>query len=132
MEPCAVAAPTSSTLPPTAASPAWWGSGLPRPSLLRSHLAQTALEVAALGLLGDDLALGVDARAAPGVVEEEQGEQAGHLALRRQQLAQEPAQADGLAAQLAPHERVAGRRRVALVEDEVHDAQRALEALGQA
>ena len=64
-------------------------------------------------------------------MEEHQGEDAERLGLVGHQLDEDAREADRLAAQLAPDERVAGRRRVALVEDQVDDPEDGLEALGE-
>ena len=63
--------------------------------------------------------VGVDARVAPRVVQQHQREQPARLALLRHQLDQQAPEPDRLRAQLAPHERRAGGRRVALIEDQV-------------
>jgi hypothetical protein len=89
-------------------------------------------ERAVLLLEGHDLALRVEARGAPRVVQEHEGEEAVHLARVGKQLAQEPSQPDRLAAQIAPHEGVSRGGGVALVEDEIDDAQDPGQALGQA
>ena len=73
----------------------------------------------------------VDARVAAGVVQQHQREQAQHLGVVGHQPAQQPAEADRLAAQLAAHQPVALAGRVALVEDQVDDAQHAAQAVGQ-
>ena len=64
------------------------------------------------------------------VLQQQQGQQAVDLALVGQQLAQQAGQADGLVAQVDPHQRVAAARRVALAEDQVDDPQHAGQPLG--
>ena len=66
-----------------------------------------------------------------GVVEEREREEAPHLGLVRHEVREEPAEADGLSAQLVAHEPVAARGVVALVEDQVHDREHAAQAVGQ-
>ena len=63
--------------------------------------------------------VGVDARVAARVVQEHQREQPARLGPLGHQLGQQAAEPDRLRAQLAPHERLARGRRVALVEDQV-------------
>ena len=62
-------------------------------------------------------------RLAPGVVQEHQREQAERLGLVGHELGEDARQADRLARELAPNERLARRRAVALVEDQVQDPQ---------
>ena len=69
----------------------------------------------------DQLAGRADPRLAAGVVQQHQRQQAGRLGLVGEQRDHEPCQPDRLGAQLAPDQRVAGRRGVALVEHEVED-----------
>jgi hypothetical protein len=65
------------------------------------------------------------------MVQEHEREQALHLGRARHELLQQPAETDGLVGQVAADELVAGRRDVALVEDEVDDAQHRVDALGE-
>ena len=62
-------------------------------------------------------------------MEEHQREEPDRLRLVGHQLGEHARQADRLGAQLAPDERLAGRRAVALVEDQVEHAQHGLEPL---
>jgi hypothetical protein len=71
------------------------------------------------------------ARVASRVVEQHQGEQAEGLGLVRHELDEHASQPDRLAGQLAPHERLPRGRAVALVEDEVQDAEHGVEPLRQ-
>ena len=68
---------------------------------------------------------------APGVVEEHEREEPERLRLVGHQRDEDPPEPDRLRAQLATHERLARRRPVALVEDEVEDLEDAVEPLGQ-
>ena len=77
-----------------------------------------------------ELALGVDARLASGVVQQHEGQEPVDLGLVRHEAAQHPGQADGLGAQVSPDELVAGRGPVPLVEDEVQDVEHRIQALG--
>ena len=74
---------------------------------------------------------GSDPGAPPGVVQEHEREQPEDLGLVGHEVDEDPGEADRLRAQLLADERVAGRGLVALVEDEVEDAQHRLEPLGQ-
>ena len=65
--------------------------------------------------------VGVGARGAARFVQQHQRQQADRLGLG-QQRDQQPPQPDRLAREIGPRQRVAGRGRVALVEDEVDDA----------
>ena len=53
------------------------------------------------------------------------------LGLARDELRQDPTEAQRVLAQPRPHPVVAGGRRVALVEDQVHDAEHRAEATGE-
>ena len=86
---------------------------------------------AVLVLEADGQAVGVDARRAPGIGEQQQGEQPVGLRLARQQLGHQPGEADRLVAQVGPHQLVAGGRDVALGVHEVDHVQHAAEPLGQ-
>ncbi len=67
----------------------------------------------------------------PGVLEQHQREQAEGLGLVGHQQSQDPAEPDGLGAQLPADQGVAGGGRVALVEHQVQDGQHGLEPLGE-
>ena len=62
-------------------------------------------------------------------MQQHQREQAGRLGLVRHELGQDAGQADRLARELAPNERLARRGAVALVEDQVQDPEHTVEAL---
>ncbi len=68
---------------------------------------------------------------APRLDEHHQREQAGHLRLVGQQLAQDPGQPDGLGGQLGADRVAVAAGEVALVEDEEQHGQHAAEPLGQ-
>jgi hypothetical protein len=78
----------------------------------------------------DELSRRRGARRAPGFLQQHEGEQAHGLGLR-QQLDQQAPEPNRLARQVVARERLARRREVALVEDEVDDAQHAVEPLGE-
>ena len=86
---------------------------------------------AVLVLEQHELAAGPGPRLAPRVVEEHQRQQPQDLRLVRHQRGEDPRQPDRLRRQLAPDEPIAGRRVVALVEDEVEHPQHAVEPLRQ-
>ena len=67
----------------------------------------------------------VHPRVPAGVLQQQQREQAGRLRLVRHQRDHHPRQPDRLLAQLPPHRRVPGGRRVALGEDQVEHGQHA-------
>ncbi len=73
----------------------------------------------------------VDARVAPGVVQEHQRQQASRLGLVGQEVEQQTPEPDRLVAQLSAYESVALGRAIALVEHEVDDRQRGIETIGQ-
>ena len=64
-------------------------------------------------------------------MQQHQRQQPGRLGFIGEERDHDPCQADRLGAQLTPDQRVARRRRVALVEDEVQDPQDPVEPLGQ-
>ena len=66
-----------------------------------------------------------------GVVQQHEREQSPHLGLAGHQLAEQPPEANRLAAQLTSGQLVAGAGRIPLVEDEVHGAQYAAQPSGQ-
>ena len=74
---------------------------------------------------------GSDPRIAPCVVEQHECQQPGRLGLIGEQRDHGPCQPDRLGAQLPADQGIAGRRRVALVVDEVQDLEDAVEALRQ-
>jgi hypothetical protein len=78
-----------------------------------------------------ELAGGVGARLAPGVVEEHEGEQPERLGLVGHQLGEGPGQADRLRGELAADQGIRGRGQVALVEDEVERGEHRGQALRQ-
>ena len=67
---------------------------------------------------------------APGVGEQHEGEQAGHLGVLGQRGVHGPGQADGLAGQVGPGQVGTAAGGVALVEEEVQDVQHRPQALG--
>ena len=79
----------------------------------------------------DEVAIGSHPRVPPCVVEEHECQQPGGLRLIGEQRDHGPCQPDRLGTQLAPDQRIAGRRRVALVVDQVEDLEHAVEALGE-
>ena len=114
----------------------WYGPGSPhpeRPLDERGALLDPGAVPATpiLVVEEDELAVGADAGLAARIVQEHQGQQAERLGLVRHQPDQDAAEPDRLRAQLAPDERLARRRVVALVEDQVQDLQDPVEALGQ-
>ena len=86
---------------------------------------------AVLVLEQHELAVRRRARLAARVVEQHQREEAARLGRAGQQLGEQAPEADRLAREVGAHERVALRRRVALVEDEVDDRHHRVEPLGQ-
>ena len=80
---------------------------------------------AVLVLEEHELAVRPGPRVAPRVVQEHQREQAERLGLVGHELGEDARQPDRLGRELAPDERLAGRRAVALVEDQVEDPQHA-------
>ena len=64
-------------------------------------------------------------------MQQHQREQSAHLGVLGHQPGEQLAEADRLVAQLLAHEAIALGRRVALVEDQVHDAKHAAQAVGQ-
>jgi hypothetical protein len=93
----------------------WYGPGERRPVAV-PHRAVLVLEQ-------DQFAVGARTSLAPRVLQQQECEQAERLRLVRHQHRQELRQSDRLVAQFAAHERIAGRGRVALVEDEVEDGE---------
>ena len=89
------------------------------PSAMRSRSQRRAV------LVGQQhqLAVGGGAGGPPRLDQQHQGEQPHDLGFVGHQLGQDPAQADGLGAQLLADQGVAGAGRVALVEDQVDDGQ---------
>ena len=85
---------------------------------------------AVLALEADRSAVGVGAGRPAGVGEQQQGEQAVGLGGVRDQLDDEPGEADRLLAEIGAHELVAGRGDVAFGVDEVQHVQHAAEPLG--
>ena len=79
----------------------------------------------------DQRAAGVDPGRAAGVMQQHQGEQALGLRLVGQQLHQQPAEADRLAAEIGAHQAVAFGAGIAFVEHQVDDAEHRLQPLGQ-
>ena len=73
----------------------------------------------------------VDARVAPGMVQQHEREQSSRLGLVGQEVEQQTPEPDRLVAQLPTHESVALGRAVALVEHEVDHRQRGIETIGQ-
>ena len=67
----------------------------------------------------------------PGLGEQQQPEQTGHLRLLGEQLAEDPCQPDGLAGELGAHRVAVAGGEVALVEDEEQYRQHAAEPLGE-
>ena len=86
-----------------------------RPSSIRAASQRRAVLV----LEQHEVARCVDACLASGVVEQHQRQQPGRLGLVGEQRDDDPCQPDRLRTQLAPDERVARRRRVPLVEDQI-------------
>jgi hypothetical protein len=78
-----------------------------------------------------ELAIRARARVASRVLEKHECEQPGHLGLVGHQGAEDAREPDRLGAQLPPHERLGGRRRVALVEDQVERGEHRGESVGQ-
>jgi hypothetical protein len=74
---------------------------------------------------------GIDPGGPPRIVQEHQGEQALRFRLLGQQLDQQPAEADRLAAEVGANQAIGLGARVALVEDQVDDAEHGREPLGQ-
>ncbi len=68
---------------------------------------------------------------APGLRQQHQREQPGHLGLVRHQPGQQPAEPDRLGAQVGPDQLVTGAGRVSLVEDQVHHGQHRAEPARQ-
>ena len=66
-------------------------------------------------------------RREPGRRELHERQQPVHVRLGRHELAEHPAEPDRLAAELRPHPLLPGRRRVALVEDEVEHVERSVD-----
>ena len=114
----------------------WYGPGRPAAtarstSARPSAIARAVPARAVLVVEQHEVAALADPGVAPGVVEQHQRQQPGRLGLVGEQRDHDPRQADRLGAQLAADQRVAGGRRVALVEDEVEHAEDAVQPLGQ-